>query len=78
MRERLIHLLSNVPHELTTIILAMAPISELRGAIPYAIWVAKMPWQQAYIMAVIANLFKQLVALNPPDLQVCIRLLPEL
>jgi hypothetical protein len=36
MKERLIQLLSGSPHEITTIVLAMLPISELRGAIPYA------------------------------------------
>ena len=41
--------------ELTTIILAMMPVSELRGAIPYAITVGKIPWQEAYIISVIAN-----------------------
>ena len=55
MREKLIDLLSNSPHEITTIVLAMLPISELRGAIPYAVTVGNMPWQEAYILAVIAN-----------------------
>ena len=55
MKEKLIHLMSNSPHELTTIILAMMPVSELRGAIPYAITVGKIPWQEAYLMSVIAN-----------------------
>ena len=55
MREKLIELLSSSPHELVTIVLAMAPISELRGAIPYAITVGKMPWPEAYVMCVIAN-----------------------
>jgi uncharacterized membrane protein len=55
VKERVIHLLSNWPHELTTVILAMAPVSELRGSIPYAIVVAKMPWQEAYVISVLAN-----------------------
>ena len=55
MRQKLIELLSNSSHEVVTIILAMAPVSELRGAIPYAITVGNIPWQQAYVMAVIAN-----------------------
>jgi len=55
MRHKLIELLSNSSHEMITIILAMAPVSELRGAIPYAITVGNIPWQQAYVMAVIAN-----------------------
>ena len=55
MRQKLIELLSDSSHEVVTIILAMAPVSELRGAIPYAITVGNIPWQQAYVMAVIAN-----------------------
>lgn len=55
MREKLIDFMSNSPHEITTAVLAMLPISELRGAIPYAIAVGKMPWQEAYAIAVIAN-----------------------
>ncbi len=55
MRQKLIELLSNSSHEVVTIILAMAPVSELRGAIPYAITIGNIPWQQAYVMAVIAN-----------------------
>ena len=55
MKERFIHLLAGSPHEITTIVLAMLPISELRGAIPYAITIGKMPWQEAYVISVIAN-----------------------
>ncbi|MEE9270376.1 MAG: small multi-drug export protein, partial [Candidatus Krumholzibacteria bacterium] len=55
MKEKLIDLLSSSPHEVTTVVLAMLPISELRGAIPYAIAVGKIPWQEAYVIAVIAN-----------------------
>lgn len=55
MKQRLYQLVSTIPPEVATVILAMAPISELRGAIPYAIWVTDMPWQKAYLIAVIAN-----------------------
>ena len=55
MREKLILLLSGSPHEVTTVVLAMLPISELRGAIPYAMTIGNMPWQEAYVIAVIAN-----------------------
>ena len=55
MRQRLIALLSDSPHEVVTIVLAMAPVSELRGAIPYAITIGKIPWPEAYVMSVIAN-----------------------
>jgi uncharacterized membrane protein len=47
--------LSGSPHALTTFLLAMAPISELRGAIPYAMTVGGMPWQQAFVISVIGN-----------------------
>ena len=55
MKQKLIEFLSGSSHELTTVVLAMLPISELRGAIPYAITVGKMPWQEAYVIAVVAN-----------------------
>jgi uncharacterized membrane protein len=38
-----------------TFLLAMLPISELRGAIPYALWAGKLGWKEAYIIAVIGN-----------------------
>ena len=41
--------------ELVTLLLAMAPISELRGAIPYA-WSQGMGHGQAYILSVIGNI----------------------
>lgn len=55
MRDKLIGLLSTFSHEVVTVVLAMAPISELRGAIPYAITVGHMPWAKAYAIAVVAN-----------------------
>ena len=55
MRDKLIELLSTSPHVLVTLILAAAPVSELRGAIPYAITVGHMPWQEAYVLSVIGN-----------------------
>jgi uncharacterized membrane protein len=64
MKQKVIELLSTWPHELTTVILAMAPISELRGAIPYAVTVGNMPWQQAYVIAVIANFIPVIFILN--------------
>lgn len=45
----------NLSPKVMTFILSMLPISELRGAIPYAIWVGKMDWKQAYIIAVLGN-----------------------
>ena len=38
-----------------TFFIAMLPISELRGAIPYALWVGKINWTEAYIIAVLGN-----------------------
>lgn len=64
MKEKLIELLSSSPHELTTAVLAMAPISELRGAIPYAVTVGGIPWQEAYVIAVIANFVPVIFILN--------------
>ncbi|UCG52980.1 MAG: small multi-drug export protein [Candidatus Latescibacterota bacterium] len=55
MTEKLIHLLSSSPHVFVTFVLAMLPVSELRGAIPYAITVGKMPCQEAYLISVVAN-----------------------
>ena len=46
--------LSDIPSELSTILIAMLPISELRGAIPYALGCG-MSWQQAYFWAVLGN-----------------------
>jgi len=40
---------------LMTIFLSMIPISELRGAIPYAVLGHKMPIIMAYIISVLAN-----------------------
>lgn len=53
--DKLIQWLAGSSHELITFVLAMAPISELRGAIPYAVGVAGMAWQKAYVIAVIGN-----------------------
>ena len=55
MGARLLEWLSGLPHELVTFVLAMLPIFELRGAIPYAITIGDMAWQKAYIIAVIGN-----------------------
>lgn len=39
-----------------TILIAMAPISELRGAIPIAIGIYNMSWQAAYFWSVLGNM----------------------
>ncbi len=56
MREALIHALGFLPPEWTTLVISMLPIVELRGAIPYAIGVAHLPWPEAYLLAVAGNL----------------------
>ena len=55
MKEKLVDWLSGTPHEVTTAVLAMLPVSELRGAIPYAVLVGQMHWAEAYVIAVAAN-----------------------
>ena len=37
-------------------IISMLPIIELRGAIPFAIWVFRMPWQEAVLLSIIGNM----------------------
>ena len=41
--------------ELVTVVLAALPVSELRGAIPYAITVGGMSWQKAFALSVAGN-----------------------
>jgi uncharacterized membrane protein len=41
---------------LLTVLLAMLPVSELRGAIPWALWVGGLPWTTAYLLAVAGNI----------------------
>lgn len=40
---------------LATFLIAMLPIAELRGAIPFA-WSQDIPWWQAYIVSVVGNM----------------------
>jgi uncharacterized membrane protein len=55
MVDKLLQWLSGQSAELVTVVLAMLPVSELRGAIPYAVAVAGMSWQKAYVISVLAN-----------------------
>ena len=52
--------LADLPKGLTTALVAMLPIAELRGAIPWALAPAPvgggMAWQDAYVYAVIGNI----------------------
>ena len=45
----------NLPPKVIAFLIAMLPISELRGAIPYALWVGNIGWKEAYIIAVLGN-----------------------
>jgi uncharacterized membrane protein len=55
MVDKLLAWLSGSPHEVVTLVLSTLPVSELRGAIPYAITIGGMSWQKAYVIAVIGN-----------------------
>lgn len=56
MTEKIAEHIGNISPEITTFILAMLPISELRGAIPWGIFALKMEWYKALIWAIIGNL----------------------
>ncbi|KKU86006.1 MAG: hypothetical protein UY15_C0017G0001, partial [Parcubacteria group bacterium GW2011_GWA2_47_9] len=45
-----------MPPELSTFLIAMSPIVELRGAIPVAIAVYHLPVWSAYLFSVLGNL----------------------
>ena len=47
-------LAGHIPRELYTLFIAMLPVSELRGAIPYALS-SGLSWHQSYFWAVIGN-----------------------
>jgi uncharacterized membrane protein len=47
--------ISRTPAEVVVFVIAALPISELRGAIPYALLTVGMTWQKAYIIAVAGN-----------------------
>ncbi len=55
MVDRITEFFSQFSTELATFVIATLPISELRGAIPYAISIGGLSWQEAYIIAVIGN-----------------------
>ena len=57
MREQIIETFSTVlPPPLTTMVVAALPIVELRGALPYALTLGKLPLAEAYILAVVGNM----------------------
>jgi uncharacterized membrane protein len=51
----LLEITRNIPVFWKVLLFAMLPILELRGAIPYALFVEKLPWLQAYLIAVLGN-----------------------
>ena len=55
MKEQIIISLSGLPKELITFIIAMLPIFELRGAIPFGIY-NKVPFLNVLIISIIGNL----------------------
>jgi len=52
----LINYSSQIPPEIATVIIAMLPIAELRGAIPVAIGVYQLPPATAYFLSIIGNI----------------------
>ena len=48
--------LQGTPAELITLLLGAMPVSELRGAIPFAVLVAGIPWPTAFLLSVLGNL----------------------
>lgn len=59
MEEQLAELFGGMPKETITLLIAMIPIAELRGAIPWALAAPPigggLSWQSAYLYAVIGN-----------------------
>ncbi len=55
MLEHIISSLGSIPKEAVTLILAMLPISELRGAMPYGVH-SGMPFLKVLLISVIGNL----------------------
>jgi uncharacterized membrane protein len=51
----LLSAVQNISPRLVTVLIAMLPVSELRGAIPYAIKIGGLGWPEAYLYAVIGN-----------------------
>ncbi len=52
----LVHWVRGLPPELATFVIASLPISELRGAIPVALGVYKLPLWSALLWAILGNL----------------------
>ena len=55
MIQGLVEHLTALPESLITFVIATLPVSELRGAIPWALTVGGLQWQEAYFYAVLGN-----------------------
>lgn len=55
MKEQIILALAGLPKELGVLILAMLPISELRGAMPFGVY-SHIPFSRVLIISIIGNL----------------------
>ncbi len=42
-------------HRLTVFFLSMLPLAELRGSMPYALFVLKMNWREALLLSIVGN-----------------------
>lgn len=56
MLEKLVSLLQGIPVELATLLIAMVPVGELRGALPIALTQYNLPLWQAFGLSVIGNI----------------------
>lgn len=54
--QKIASLFQGTPEELVTMIIAMVPIAELRGAIPWALTLGRLEWYQAFPLAVVGNM----------------------
>lgn len=59
--ETAVEALKNIPPQISTMIIGMTPIFELRGAIPVAIGVYKMSVPSAYFWAVFGNIIPAII-----------------
>ncbi|MBL7084715.1 MAG: small multi-drug export protein [Candidatus Omnitrophica bacterium] len=56
MLNKLFLMLQSLPNELITVIVAALPVSELRGAIPLALFSLKEPFWKVFFLAILGNL----------------------
>lgn len=55
--------MTSLPPQITTFLLSMLPFSELRGALPFAVFKFKMEIYEAFIWSVLGNIFITLILL---------------